>query len=86
MRNYRYFIDGEGSCGRYENLNELKHHIWIQSDNDRMGYDGMYVFREYNNGDSEAIRVIRILGRKIILSKILITKITKLWQQHSKIR
>lgn len=69
-KSYAYMIDGDTN-GHYDTLEDVRHHVWMQSPKDRDNYNGHYVLRIYTNGkESEPVRMIRVKGRMITLSRI----------------
>lgn len=64
-----YYIDGDNNA-TYGTLDDIRRHVWMQSDNDRKGYDGMYIVRANKNDEPKAVRMIRVKGRNVVLSKI----------------
>ncbi len=65
-----YIIDGDGGNSKYNSMREVRDHIWMQSKEDKESYDGMTVVRQKKDGETEAVRIIRIKGGKVVLSKI----------------
>lgn len=67
---YAYMIDGDTN-GYYDTLEDVRRHVWMQSPKDRDDYNGLYVLRIYANGkESEPVRMIRVKGWVITLSRI----------------
>lgn len=67
---YAYIIDGDTNQ-HFDTLEDIRHHVWMQSPKDKDNYNGHYVLRVYANGkESEPVRMIRAKGRVIILSRI----------------
>lgn len=65
-----YYIDGDNNA-TYGTLDDIRRHVWMQSENDRKAYDGMYIVRANKNDEPKAVRMIRVKGRNVVLlSKI----------------
>ena len=48
-----YYIDGDNNA-TYGTLDDIRRHVWMQSENDRKAYDGMYIVRANKNDEPKA--------------------------------
>ena len=62
----KYIIDGENQY--FSTLNEVRNHISIQSDKDRLDYQDMYILC-YKGKNYIGCKDIRISGKRIIFSR-----------------